>query len=168
MTRQSMAYTAYQVIGPDACENPYVIQFDKEKPAMFNIISITTSFPLHAALEVSACQTGAVAVFSPFPSPATMRPKIICAVLKAEIYSIARILMTVVPRRIDFFLPSISPIEKAATAPKKQPTSYNAVTVPRSDVSLSPSRPKRSAILPKGQNKEPCLRQNGGIGKDCC
>ena len=32
-------------------------------------------------------------------------------------------LIMVVPRMMVFFLPSISPMEKAATAPKKQPMS---------------------------------------------
>ena len=48
--------------------------------------------------------------------------------------------ITVVPSRMAFLRPSISPMEKAATAPKKQPTSYRAVTVPRSDVSSGPLR----------------------------
>ena len=39
---------------------------------MFMIISITTSLPRHEALDVSPCQTGAVAVFKPLPMPAMM------------------------------------------------------------------------------------------------
>ena len=56
-------------------------QLESENPAMFRINSITTSFPLQLACEVSACQTGAVAVFSPLPIPATIRPTIICGTL---------------------------------------------------------------------------------------
>lgn len=37
---------------------------------MFIIISITISLPLQLALDVSPCQTGAVAVLIPFPIPA--------------------------------------------------------------------------------------------------
>lgn len=55
---------------PPTNEKPYVTQLDKEKPAMFMIISMTMSLPRQLALEVSPCQTGAVAVLIPFPSPA--------------------------------------------------------------------------------------------------
>lgn len=43
----------------EAYEKPYVTQFDKEKPAMFMIISMTISLPRQLALDVSPCQTGA-------------------------------------------------------------------------------------------------------------
>ena len=66
-----------QDIGPDKNENPYVIQFDKEKPAMLQINSMTTSFPRHLICDVSVCQTGAVEVFKPLPIPAMIRPVII-------------------------------------------------------------------------------------------
>jgi hypothetical protein len=42
------------------------------KPAMFMIISMTMSLPRQDALDVSPCQTGAVAVLIPLPMPATM------------------------------------------------------------------------------------------------
>lgn len=61
---------------------------------MLRMSSITTNFPLQAAFEVSACHTGAVAVFRPFPRPATMRPTIIWVVLYEEICRIAPILIT--------------------------------------------------------------------------
>ena len=71
-------------------------------------------------MEVSDCHTGAVAVFKPFPSPATILPTIIWGTEYAVICRIAPMLITVVPTRIDFFLPKRSPMEKAAIAPKKQ------------------------------------------------
>ena len=48
--------------------------------------------------------------------------------------------MTVVPTSTVFFRPSLSPSQNAAHAPKKQPTSYIAVTVPRSEVFSGPLR----------------------------
>lgn len=97
-----MKYILRLTIGPfcmksEARNVTYVIQLLKEKPAMLRISSITTSFPLQAAFEVSACHTGAVAVFRPFPRPATMRPTIIWVVLYEEICRIAPMLITCVP-----------------------------------------------------------------------
>lgn len=110
---------------------------------MFIIISITMSRPRQLAFDVSPCQTGAVDVLRPLPIPATILggvstyylgeygltylPTIICAVLKADICKIAPMLMIVVPRRIVFFRPRISPTTKAPIAPKKQPTSIRAL-----------------------------------------
>jgi len=41
---------------------------------MLQIISMTMSLPRQLALEVSPCQTGAVAVLTPLPIPAIMLP----------------------------------------------------------------------------------------------
>lgn len=48
--------------------------------------------------------------------------------------------MIAVPRRMAFLRPSLSPIVKAITAPKKQPISYIAVTVARRLVLVGPTR----------------------------
>lgn len=61
-----------QARAPPVNEKPYVTQLESEKPAMFIIISMTINLPRQLALEVSPCQTGAVAVLSPLPIPATM------------------------------------------------------------------------------------------------
>ena len=111
-----------QDIAPPTKEKPYVIQLLKENPAMFRIISMTTSLPLQDAFEVSDCQTGAVEVFNPFPMPAITRPVIITGTVNAAICIIAPAVMIVVPRRMVFFLPRRSPITTARMAPKKQPT----------------------------------------------
>jgi len=63
-------------IGPGTKLNPKVTQLLRLNPAMFKMSSITISLPRHEALDVSACQGGAVAVLMPFPMPAMMRPTI--------------------------------------------------------------------------------------------
>lgn len=100
-----------------------VTQLDSEKPAIFRIISMTISFPRHVALLVSACHGGAVDVLIPFPMPATMRPTIICGTLYARIWSSAPMLMMVVPIKMLFLRPKMSPKKKAERAPRKQPMS---------------------------------------------
>lgn len=110
-----------QEMGPPTKEKPYVIQLESEKPAMLRIISMTTSLPLQLALEVSDCQTGAVDVLSPLPIPAIMRPTIITGTLKAAICIIAPTVMILVPRRMVFLRPSMSPMTTARMAPAKQP-----------------------------------------------
>ena len=87
------------------------------------IISMTTNFPLILAFEVSACHTGAVAVFRPLPMPATMRATSICGTPYAEVCNIAPMVMIDVPRRMVFFRPYFSPNHMAARAPKNEPTS---------------------------------------------
>jgi len=66
-----------QATGPGTYEKPNVTQLLREKPAMFRMSSMTISLPRQDALEVSACQGGAVAVLMPLPIPATIRPTII-------------------------------------------------------------------------------------------
>lgn len=112
----------WQVIGTTH-EKPYVTQFDIENPAMFIIISMTMSLPLQLALDVSPCHTGAVDVLIPLPIPAMILPTIISGTPKDAICKIAPMLMIVVPKRMQFFLPSGSPITQTRMAPRKQPMS---------------------------------------------
>lgn len=141
-----------------------MIQLTRQKPKIFIIISKMTSLPRHFSCDVSVCQIGAVAVLIPLPilslntssmqrnqdklieqltlftHPRIMRPTNICAKLKEAACSTAPIAIIVVPSRIAFFRPSCSPIVKATIAPKKQPTSYIAVTVESVLVFSGPTR----------------------------
>ena len=71
MKRNCKASGILHAIAPPAKENAKVIQFDIMKPKIFMISSMTMSLPLQVALDVSLCQTGAVAVLIPLPIPAT-------------------------------------------------------------------------------------------------
>ena len=61
-----------QATPPPAKEKAKVIQFESMKPKIFMIISMMMSLPLQDAFDVSPCQTGAVAVLTPLPMPATI------------------------------------------------------------------------------------------------
>lgn len=67
---------------PGANENPSVNQFEIAKPVMQFAIWMIISLPRLLIFDVSDCQTPAVAVFIPVPSPATTRPTYICAAPK--------------------------------------------------------------------------------------
>lgn len=98
-----------------------LIQLTKQKPAMFITHSITTKRPLQLDFAESACQTGAVDVLRPLPTPATILPTIICAKEYEVVCNAAPTAMMVVPIMIVFFRPQRSPHTAAAMAPKKQP-----------------------------------------------
>lgn len=105
-------------------EHQYVdllIQFTKQKPAMFMTHSITTKRPRQLDLAESACQTGAVDVLRPFPMPATILPTIICGNEYDVVFNVAPMAMMLVPMRIAFLRPQRSPHTAASMAPKKQP-----------------------------------------------
>lgn len=128
---------------------------------MFKIIWVTTSFPLQLTFEASVCQNGAVEVFMLFPMPAMIRPAIVTGTL--DIYNIAPTVTMIVPMRMVFFHPSKSPTITAIMAPRKQPMSYTAVTVPimemfplsfrvsrKSYVTMTPHLRTSAAVLGKG------------------
>lgn len=119
-----------------------MIQLLNINPNMFMLISKRTSLPRLWTFDVSVCHTGAVAVFIPFPilmerfsdrqlktnmfmrkepHPVTIRATIICATLKEDVCRIAPMAIMTVPRMMVFLRPSLSPIENAKSAPKKQP-----------------------------------------------
>lgn len=67
--------------------------------------------------------TGIVAVFIPFPNPATIRPTIICGIPYAEACRTAPMARTTEPSMIIQRRPSRSPAKSVKPAPKKQPIS---------------------------------------------
>jgi hypothetical protein len=89
-----------------------------------------TSFPRLFILLVSACQTPAVAVFMPVPSPATMRPTIMLATVQLHVWMIAPIPMIVEPSIICLGRPRMSPVQMVDIAPMKHPMLYMEVITP--------------------------------------
>lgn len=116
-----------------------------------------TSFPRDWGLLVSDCQTPAVAVFMPVPSPTMTLPTSICGTPYAEACSIAPMVITPLPTRTVLGRPRMSPVQMVEPAPKKHPSVYIDAIVPCMDVEGFPIVLRKS-WLTRTFPKTPCSR----------
>jgi hypothetical protein len=95
-----------------------------------NKLSRSTFDPQWEALEHSDCQFGAVAVRAPNPSPDTNRPTISCPSENDVDCKIEPTMLIATPSIIVRLRPRGSTTFRQVSDLKKQPSVYNATTVP--------------------------------------
>jgi hypothetical protein len=107
-----------------------VMRFDSTNPPTLTVISLTTALPFSSDLLHSTCQTGAVAVFPPFPIPAIKRPTTSHVISFAIVWTKIPIVMITVKISSIHRRPSFSPMKEDMIAPAQHPRSYMDVTKP--------------------------------------